>query len=287
MRKIAVVIIALMCSMSIWAKDYIPTKEVIGKFLKTKTLVVMEPNQLSEYNFRIKGIIEKHWDLTDYDFISVKEFEEKRKDSKFSFLMVTEVKFENDKTYSKYNFLSLLMGGDYEQLDEMPDLCPVPLSYAKVVEGNYVYKVGALIRFMQNHVRSIYKNPDLISGSVFKHYNKNMGDVQTKTLYVVKEELEKKINTVSKFKKVYPFKFKFVTRDEIEKAIDEDRDDIVFLHKVGPEGSKLKARVYKILIGCGDQQFYYFDYHMFNSSKRPDGLLSSDLKKMAKKKRKK
>ena len=79
-------------------------------------------------------------------------------DSKFSFLMITEVKFDKDKTYSKYNFLSLLVGGKYDKLEEMPDLCPVPLSYAKVVEGNYVYKVGALIRFMQNHVNSIHNS---------------------------------------------------------------------------------------------------------------------------------
>jgi hypothetical protein len=72
-----------------------------------------------------------------------------------------------------------------------------------------------------------------------------------------------------------------VTREEIRQAIIDRNEDIVFLHKVGPEGKKFKARSYKILIGAGDARFYYFDYHMV-SDKNPDGFLISDLKKLAK-----
>jgi hypothetical protein len=57
--------------------------------------------------------------------------------------------------------------------------------------------------------------------------------------------------------------------------------NVVFLHKVGPEGSKLKARVYKILIGAGDSNFYYFDYHKV-SPRKPDAFLEFDLKKIGK-----
>ena len=59
----------------------------------------------------------------------------------------------------------------------------------------------------------------------------------------------------------------------------EDPDAVV-LHKVGPEGKKLKARVYNILIGAADAKFYYFDYHK-ESEKNPDAFLASDLKKLA------
>jgi len=52
----------------------------------------------------------------------------------------------------------------------------------------------------------------------------------------------------------------------------------VFLHKVGPEGTRLIARCYKILIGAADSKFYYFDYHKI-SDEKPDGFLLSDFKK--------
>jgi hypothetical protein len=71
-----------------------------------------------------------------------------------------------------------------------------------------------------------------------------------------------------------------VTKEEIEQAIKDRRDDIVFLHKVGPEGTKMNARCYKIIIGAGDANFYYFDYHKI-TDKNPDGFLASDFKKLA------
>ena len=72
-----------------------------------------------------------------------------------------------------------------------------------------------------------------------------------------------------------------VTREEIRQAISDRDEDVVFLHKVGPEGTRLKARCYKVLIGAADASFYYFDYHMIND-KKPDGFLSKDLKKISK-----
>lgn len=56
---------------------------------------------------------------------------------------------------------------------------------------------------------------------------------------------------------------------------------LFFLHKVGPEGTKLDARSYKIIIGAADANFYYFDYHKI-SGKNPDGFLESDFKNLVK-----
>ena len=85
----------------------------------------------------------------------------------------------------------------------------------------------------------------------------------------------------SRIKKVYPYKFRIVTKEDIEEAIKNRDPDVVFLHKVGPEGTKVNARCYKMVIGAADANFYYFDYHKI-SEKKPDGLLSQDFKKMAK-----
>jgi hypothetical protein len=56
----------------------------------------------------------------------------------------------------------------------------------------------------------------------------------------------------------------------------------VFLHKVGPEGTKMDARCYNVIIGAADANFYYFDYHKI-SDKSPDGFLESDFKSLVKK----
>jgi hypothetical protein len=150
-----------------------------------------------------------------------------------------------------------------------------------VEEDRYSYKLAILVRFLQNHAKMIREHPEIISANVFKHYNDNIKDIRDKTLYLLKEELAPSVNTESKIAKVYPYKFKLVTMEDIERAIKERDSNIVFLHKVGPEGTKLDARSYKVIIGAADANFYYFDYHKI-SEKNPDGFLESDFKNLVK-----
>jgi hypothetical protein len=225
--------------------------------------------------------MQQEWNITEFDFVSNKEFEEKRMDAQYSFIYMSEVRFEADKTDAAYRFLHLSLGGDYFRLNEMPDIASVPLAYFDVEEDRYSYKLAILVRFLQNHAKMIREHPEIISANVFKHYNDNIKDIRDKTLYLLKEELAPSVNTESKIAKVYPYKFKLVTMEEIERAIKERDSNIVFLHKVGPEGTKLDARSYKVIIGAADANFYYFNYHKI-SDKNPDGFLESDFKNLVK-----
>jgi hypothetical protein len=281
MKKIVISFLIANLAISLFSQGYVPSREDINAFFLTKTLVVLPNNPLLEYNYVIKEVMEQEWEITDYDFISFGEFEEKRLDPKYSFLYMTQVSFEHDKTDARYRFIHLSLGGDYFRMDQMPDIASVPVAYYNVEEEYYGYKLGILVRFIQNHVKLIKDHPEIVSANVFKHYNDNIKDIREKTLYILENELAKEINSVARIKKIYPYKFQIVTKEEIEQAIKERRDDIVFLHKVGPEGTKLNARCYKVIIGAGDANFYYFDYHKIDN-KKPDGLLASDLKKLAK-----
>jgi hypothetical protein len=282
MKKILLLLPAIFIITSSFSPEYVPTNSEIQKFFQTKTLAVLEDNPIAEYNFVIKEFMQKEWKLTPYDFITYSEFETKRLDPQYSFILLDQVNFDKDKSLTRYNFLSLLLGGNERVISNMPDLCSVPLSYVGVDESNYDYKIQNLLRFMQNHVKLIRDNPKIVSANVLKYYNDNISDIKNKTLYLIPEELAKDCNTEAKIKKIYPYKFKLVTREEVSKAIDESNPDVVFLHKVGPEGTRLIARCYKIIIGAADSKFYYFDYHKI-SQEKPDGFLASDFKRLAKK----
>lgn len=282
MKRVLVLVLLLITNYYLNAQNYVPKREDILAFFKTKTLVVLEDNPLSEYNIVIKEVMKHEWKVTPYDFISRQEFESKRFDPQYSFIYLSKVSFERDETDAEYRFLFLSLGGNYFQLSQMPDLVAVPVSYYGVDEDSYGYKMGILVRFMQNHILLLKEHPEISSSNVFEYYNKNIKDIKDKTLYLLENELSKEVNTPARIRKVYPYKFKIVTKEEIEKAIRERDPNVVFLHKVGPEGTKLNARCYKILIGAADANFYYFDYHKV-SDKRPDGMLESDFKNLAKK----
>ncbi len=282
MKKLVITLFAVVPLLNITAqREYLPTIEDLEVFHTTKTYIVLQDNPISDYNFEIRDAVEKFWDITEYEFIKFDEFNKKTRFEKASFLYTATVSFEKDKSQTRYTFLCLSLGGDFPSVDHMKDIVNVPLSYYGVDEENYTYKLGTLVNFMQKHVQMIKDDPDLISQNVLKEYNDNMTGVHDKTLYLVEDELQKSISSEARIRSVYPHKFKIVTRDEIKEAIMNKDKNVVFLHKVGPEGSKLKARVYKILIGAGDSNFYYFDYHKV-SPRKPDAFLEFDLKKIGK-----
>jgi hypothetical protein len=267
-------------------REYLPTPGDLNRFLATRTYVVLNSNPLSDYNVEIRDAVEKYWHITDYEFLEYDDFAEKSLDLNASFLYLAAVNFEKDKSRTRYMFLCLSLGGpDHETIDELKDITNLPLGYHGVDEDHYTYKLGTFIRFMQEHVKMLTEHPEMVSQNVFQYYNENMGDVKEKTLYLVEDELEYSIASEAKIKAIYPYDVRIVDREEIKDLIMKGDEDAVFLHKVGPEGKKMEARVYKILIGAADAKFYYYEYHKA-SDKNPDAFLASDLKRLSKAKEK-
>jgi len=284
MRKILSFIIISLLVSSVFAQREVAKKEYLQKFFKTKTLVVLEPNPMSTYNFEIKEAMKREWKITEYDFIQVPDYEKKRKDPKYSFITLDDITFDRDKTKAKYTFICLSLGGkEFKTTSSMPQLVTFPLSYRGVEEEYYSYKLGPILHFMQNHVQLTNDVPSLKPINIVGYYQKHAPSMKDKTLYLMKENLSKDINTESKFKKIYPYKFKFVTQEELAEVINNRKKDAVFFHKVGPMETMKKARVYKVFLGADNGKIYYFDWHMI-SKKRPDRLLDKDIRRLTKEK---
>ncbi len=285
MKKFILVFIIGLITISVEAQDYLPTEADLNQFLNSKLYVVLEANPIAEYNFKIQEAVKKAWNITEYEFISLDQFEEMYNDPNKSFLMMTQVVFKNDKTKVRYNFLSIFIGKEgLKGFEDLPDIAAIPLAYTEVDEEFWAYKMESLVRFMQTHIQNMKNNPGMVKKNIFKYYNENTKNIKQKTLYLVKDEVAPNINTESKIKKIYPYKVKFVTREEIEDAITNRDENVVYLHKVGPQGTRLRARCYKIIIGAKESNFYFFNYHWVQKGKDADGFLAKDFKKLAKKK---
>jgi hypothetical protein len=244
-------------------------------------MVVYDDVLMSDFNEKIKEVMTRSWTITPIEFITTKEFEKVKSNPELSFLMTTIVTFQNDNTKARYNFLSLLMGQEKTVVRDMPDLCSLPLSYLQVEDASYNYKLEAFVQFIQSHVNAVLKDPSLIGEKGFKQYNKATGGLSNKKLLLVKEDLAPDVRDIKKVKAVYPHKVEIVTREEISEAIERKDPEVVFLHKVGPEKTRVRARVYKLLVGAGDSKLYYWDYEMIKVAS-DDALQASDLKKIGK-----
>jgi len=284
MKKVLLLGISVLLIVSAFSQGTVGTQEELQRFLRTKTIVMLESNPLLEYNLVMRSTIEKHWDITPYEFetYTKETFDRMRRDTSLSFLILQEVFFENDKTRAQYQFLTVVLGGDYEFIVQMPDIAQVPISYVDVEESEYIYELGILIRFLQEHIKLTLNNPDLKKGNIINYYNNNMHSVKSKTLYVLADELAPEVNSLKKINKIYPYDVKIVTDEEVQAAIDSRDENVILLHKVGPGPDSRKARCWKVLIGAAEAKLYYFDWHMIND-KKPNGFLEDDFKNLAKK----
>ncbi|MDF1549734.1 MAG: hypothetical protein P1P88_18040 [Bacteroidales bacterium] len=280
MKKIAIFLILFSLGFTIKGQDAVATNDEIQKFMKTKTYVVYDENIFGSYNKAIKKAVEDYWTLTPVEFIDAKEYAKLKGSYRNSFIIRTKVNFDKDKSNTSYTFLSILLGSNKGSMESMPDLCSFPLSYYNVDYDKYHYKMGAILKFMQNHIILTRDNPNLNSKNILRYYNNNTLDLKGKTLYVIEDELDKDVNTEAEIKNFYPGKVIITTSEEIEKVIHAKDPDAVFLHKVGPSKNDDKLRIYKLILGASDGKLYYFGYHKYKKGKAEDAFLSSDFKKL-------
>ena len=258
-----------------------PGKEEIKQFTASKTCVVLEDDQYSSYNIFIKQAVKVFWTITPYEFIEVKDFNVKRLKPEYSFIVLTQTNYEKDKSNSLFNFINLLQGKNVNKLGEAPEICAMPLSFAGEDALEYGYKLGAILSFMQKHALMISEDPSLTGRKYLKYYNKNIPEVQNKTILVKQEDLVPEISTIEKINTIYTHKIEIVTEEDIVKAIADKTPNTLILHKVGPGEDKNSGYCFKMLIGTDDSNLYYYNQHLIVKT-NPNGLLPADLKRLAK-----
>jgi hypothetical protein len=279
MKKMYFLLSLCLVSLATFSQAPFPTERDMNLFEKSKTLVVLEPDVFSEYNIYIKNAVEQNWKITPYEFVGYKEFEEKRADSTYSFLVLTQTSFERDKSNVYYNFLNLLLGADVKYIGEMPEFCSMPLSYSKVEEPRYPAKLGIILTFMQEHVKRIAGDLKAVGLKNLSYYNRYANQVKDKILLVTSADLAGEVNTLKKIQATYPHDVRLVSEEEVVEAIESKTPNTVIVHKVGPENTSKTGWCYKVLFGTEDSQLYFFDHHTI-SEKKPDGLLENDFRRL-------
>lgn len=277
MKKILLFFTMLLFTAALKAQINFASAAEIKTFLNSKTCVVIDQDPFSSFNETLKACMSKFWTITPYEFISMDEFDVRKSKSTYSFLLLSDAEQEEEGVTCTYNFLNFILGGNTD-LNKMPDLGSVPLSYVDVPEDGYLYKLGGMLLFMQDHVKYASEHPSWKPVLV----NKESGtDITTKELWLVKEELPDNFNTPDKIKTVYPFTVKLVTKEQIKAAIEEKNAKVVFLHKVGPEGTVAGGKCWKFLVAASDGEVLYYDGHKVDAT-HPDAFLEKDFKSIAK-----
>jgi hypothetical protein len=271
----------LLFTLLLTAQAPFPSKDEIKQFAGSKTCVVLDEDSYSVYNTYIKRAMKEYWTITPYEFIQSADFGARRLNPEYSFILLTQTNFENDKSNAKYNFINLLQGKNIEKLGQMPEICAIPLSFAGEEGLEYGYKLGAILNFMQKHAMMIADDPSLTGRRYLRYYNKFTPEVHTRKILVRQEDLSKAISTPESIKSVYGYEIVIAPEADIMKAIADKAPNTLVLHVVGPGEESLSGTCYKMLIGTDDANMYYYNQHRIDKA-NPYGLLPADLKRMVK-----
>lgn len=261
MRKITLLALAAIMSVAAFSQGKKPTATDVERFFNSTTYVLLF-NQDMVMDTEIKAAVEELWKITPVKFIDYKQFESLRTDAKNSFLAIAEVRYSNDKGEKPYNFLALSVGGNAGDYADMPDFGFIPFSTNSGNADDNMYMLPIMLKFLQNHVENLKRNPKVLEESL-RYYNKNVADLENKTILICKDDVTSGVSEERMNKKVKN-DVRFVSREEIIKAVEEKRKNTVVSFLVYPPNED-GARCFKMLFGTDDANLYFYGSHKVNS----------------------
>jgi hypothetical protein len=256
--KINIFIFALVSlSFGSYANPPLASQQQIGMFKNSKTCVVLENGSIS-YNVYIKDAVQKYWKSTTFEFIDQPEFEKRRHDSKYSFLVLMKGVYDKDPGGVSYNFLCLVLGDSAWDMTNMPELCSFPISYSDDNSMNYGYAIPSIIKFMQIHAKNLETKRFFISLNGLKYYNVS-GAFKDKVLLLNKDMMAPDADSPEIIKTAYPNYVKLLSTSEIEKELSTNPTNTVFNFHVGPTQNSGAGNCYEMIFDV-EGNLYYYNY---------------------------
>lgn len=274
-KKLISVCSLLLISLEIFAGTPLASRQQIGMFRDSKTCVVFEDG-VSQYNAYIKDAVQKYWKSTNYEFIDHTEFDKRKTDSKYSFIVLMDGAFDKDPGGVRYSYISLLLGDASGILAKMPEYCSIPLTYSGDNATDYEYIMPSVVKFMQIHVKNLEKDRLSISLSGLKFYNKS--GYTGKVLLLNKEKIAANADSPDKIRKVYPGSFKLLSITEIQKEVAANEADMLFLFHVGPPQNSGSGKCFEMIFDT-EGNLYYYNFRKITND-NTDGFNLNDFKKI-------
>jgi hypothetical protein len=264
LKKFIFIFALAIISLGVTANPKLASKQQIGMFKNSKTCVVLEIGNIT-FNMYLKDAVEKFWNATEFEFIDQQEFDKRRFDSKYSFLVLMKGVFDKDPGGVSYNYLSLVLGDVATNMTDMPELCSIPISYSDDNDNDFEYAIPAIVKFMQKHARNLEYNRFFISLKGLTFYNKAAG-FRSKGLLLNKEMMASNADSPEKIKAAYPFYVKLLTSEEIQEELVSNPSNALFLFHVGPTKNSAAGKCFEMIFDVEGNLYYYSSRRITNDN---------------------
>jgi len=257
------------------ARPSLVSQQQIGMFQNSTTCVVLEDG-ISPYNIYIKNAVNQHWKTTPFEFISKEEFEARRHNSKYSFLMLMEYFYDKDPGGVSYSYISLVLGDKSRDINNMPELGSIPLLYSDDSNLDYEYALPAIVQFLQIHAKNLERRRFNIYIRGLGYYNSSgFKDMQ---LLMNKDKMAPDAYSVEKINTVYPYFVKLLSSSEIKEEIASNPKNALFHFHVGPNQDKGVGKCFEMIFDVNGNLHYYSSRRITNDNQ--DGFNMRDFRRI-------
>lgn len=277
MKRLVVFIAAVLLPILGSAQAQINTKKVkIGDFTQKITKVVLTDNVF--YDSILQDEIALGWRISPYEFCTLAEFEELKKNDEYYFLLTVNRKFKKE-TVPGLKYLTLVKGGPKAEkgIGAMLEVVSLPIGSADDSSGREADFFSAFLDIIQNYTLEAMEK-DVMGYSGLSNYTLNLPDIKNMLVAFSEDDMSEEI-TESLIKETFDERMTMTTEDITNKMITDPDVNVVVSYVAAPTDAQNGSYCYKMLIHNQTHKVYYFRKHKIGK-KLGVGFLAEDINRI-------
>jgi len=280
-KAITFVCTALVC-LGLAAQGKVNTRKyVLSDFTDKITQVVLTGNEVLDSGLRQE--IVNYWTSSPYEFCTQAEFEERKTQDLYYFLIPAESRFKGEEDPGVL-FLTLVKGGPEaaEGIKEMHEIISLPLMAATGGNGRELVFLGAIVQSIQEFTMDAMLS-EKTAYSMDAWFNRNYAkEGKMKQIYLAKEDLSEKLSDKD-LQRYLDADIHLCAEAEADAAFTQRAYHTLVSYTVAPFLPKNGASYcYKMLFDAESARLFYIHKHKI-TEKSGVGFTAEDLKRIARK----
>ncbi|MBO4843170.1 MAG: hypothetical protein J5490_01130 [Bacteroidales bacterium] len=245
----ALILLPALCS----AQAKIYTKKVkLSDFPTKTTKIVLSGSDMLDGP--LKEEIARRWRISPYEFCTLEEYDNLKKDDSYYFLRMVDVSGVSAFALSK----------------EGLEVINLPYCTSGNPSGREMLYMPAFIDIMQAYVMDSI-NSDMTGYLGLKNYSKNLYKSANKKIYISKGDLAAPIDSKWAAKGI-----RIMDEDDVDDVFLEEDDDCVVSYSVAPAPGTKKGKCCVFLLNAATHELYFYASHKVSSGKK-SGFTSADM----------
>jgi hypothetical protein len=248
----------------------------ISDFTQKITKVVLTGNMF--YDGSLKNEVTAKWNVSPFEFCTMKEYEALKCDDSYYFLLTTQGQFRKE-TEPGLTFLTLVKGGKNAEggIDEMLEVVSFPFASIEEPSGRELVFLPAILDIIQKYTLDSMEN-DINGYAGLSNYSLNISKSGDMMLVFSKNDLSGAV-TPELMNACFDAGVLVLEEEDADEYVSPEKTNVLVSYMVAPIAAKPGSYCYKMMIDPQEGRLYYFRRHRI-SKKTGVGFLAEDIKRI-------